>query len=178
MGADGTGLNHCSGFKTSLGQPAQCCQSVCSRGIPAAIRPNHICFQVTLARHFTANWDSLWAFSSSVSFLGLFQSPYSFLGFVSLSQVRNGLPKITHVLSHDWARHRHQHPILDAGADWRILVLIPAVYVAWLGPSKTEVYMTYLIPNSWRICCTSSYRFPGSHMLRAVSLIGQSPSAG
>lgn len=70
VGADGVGLNYHSGFKAfhRLTDTALGCWSICSGGVPTAVRPNHICFQVIFTGTFTTSWDSL--FSKFPLFLG------------------------------------------------------------------------------------------------------------
>lgn len=43
-------------------------------------------------------------------------------------------------------------PYLVVKVDWSIVVFIPTINVAQLGPSDSELWMGCLIPNSLRIC--------------------------
>lgn len=63
VGPDGGGLSYCLGFKAfhGLTNTALGCQSIWLGGVPTAMRPNYICFQVTFIEHFIAHWDSIFA---------------------------------------------------------------------------------------------------------------------
>lgn len=57
VGEDGADLYYCTGFKTfhRLTNTALGCQSTHSGGVPAAMKPNYICFWVILIGSFTSD---------------------------------------------------------------------------------------------------------------------------
>lgn len=112
MGPDVAGINSCSDFKAfhmsidiGLG-----CQSIFSGDILAAMRLNHIYFQVTSIGPFTADWDRLLAFQL-FSLSQFFSQPVSVSGICQFLQINNGVHIIINIVSHNWAQHRYQCPI-------------------------------------------------------------------
>ena len=114
-------------LSTSFGQHSVGfgCRSIFSGGVQAALRSNYICSLLHLP-----DLLQLMGFSSSLSILGLFHSPYPFLECISSSQISKGLSNIINVLSHwgtsfcwhrAWAQCEYQCPILGAGDDLEYL---------------------------------------------------------
>lgn len=103
LGADGAGLNCCASFKAfHMLTNMLVCQSTSSGGVPAAMKSNHICFQVTFLGTVKPIELVFWLSKLPLyhaSIMSLLHVPYP--RFVSFLQIFNGLSTIANILSHN-----------------------------------------------------------------------------
>ena len=121
LGAGRAGLNSCSGFK-AFHRPtnrALDSQFIFSCAVLAVMRSNHIGFQVTFTKLFTALRDSILAFRApSVSWVFPVGQYIPVPGICQLLPYLHRLPNIMNFLSHNWAQHRCH--ILYTGDEGRL----------------------------------------------------------
>lgn len=156
-------LNHCSGFKTflKLTNTALGCQSVCSGGILTAVRSNPI--------YWTLSLEPI-GMVPCLSEIPPSPSQPIPVGFVSFLQINNGVDQ-----------HHKRFPItsMDIGplsgvkSGLENLNFLLCSKYGPIGIFKHGVQIAYPSLNSIKICCTSLYRFSGSHMPREMPPLDQ-----